>query len=222
MMNENQKKLQMNRGLAIGLSLLIVAAIVITVIAVVSAKRPNPVPSETTTGTTTGTKPQETTTGKKEEPVIAEKISFIAPVSAGNVIGEWSADVPVFSNTMEDYRVHLGVDIKAEAGTPVYAAADGTVESVEFHPMMGQSIVITHADGYKTVYRNMQTRIPTGIEAGTTVKAGDEIGYVGDTALIEIAEEPHLHFEIYKDDISEDPMAHIALAPVDASKDYED
>ena len=119
MMNENQKKLQMNRGLAIGLSLLIVAAIVITVIAVVSAKRPDPAPSETTTGTTTGTKPQETTTGKKEEPVIAEKISFIAPVSAGNVIGEWSADVPVFSNTMEDYRVHLGVDIKAEAGTAV-------------------------------------------------------------------------------------------------------
>jgi murein DD-endopeptidase MepM/ murein hydrolase activator NlpD len=221
MMNEKQKKLQMNRGLAIALSLLVVAAIVITVIAVVSSKRAKPNPNESTTATTQ-TKPAETTTSKKETPVIAEKVSFIAPISIGNVIGKWSADIPVFSNTMEDYRVHLGVDIEADAGTPVYAAADGTVESVEFHPMMGQTVVITHADGYKTVYRNMQTRIPTGIEAGTTVKAGDEIGYVGDTALIEIAEEPHLHFEIYKDDISEDPMAHIALAPVDASKDYED
>lgn len=222
MMNENQKKLQMNRGLAIGLALLIVAAIVITVIAVVSAKRAKPTPDETTTGiTTTQTRPVETTTGKKDEPVIAEKVSFISPVSAGTVIVNWSADVPVFSNTMEDYRVHLGVDIEADAGTPVYAAADGTVESVEFHPMMGQTVVITHADGYKSVYRNMQTTVPEGIEAGASVKAGDEIGYVGDTALVEISESPHLHFEIYKDDVCEDPMNHITLAAIDASVNYE-
>lgn len=221
-MNENQKKLQMNRGLAIGLALLIVAAIVITVIAVVSAKRAKPTPDETTTGiTTTQTRPVETTTGKKDEPVIAEKVSFISPVSAGTVIVNWSADVPVFSNTMEDYRVHLGVDIEADAGTPVYAAADGTVESVEFHPMMGQTVVITHADGYKSVYRNMQTTVPEGIEAGASVKAGDEIGYVGDTALVEISESPHLHFEIYKDDVCEDPMNHITLAAIDASVNYE-
>jgi murein DD-endopeptidase MepM/ murein hydrolase activator NlpD len=223
MMNENQKKLQMNRGLAIGLSLLIVAAIVITVIAVVSAKRAKPIPGETTAGiTTTQTKPTETTTAKKDEPVIAEKVSFISPIQAGAVIGEWSADVPVFSNTMEDYRVHLGVDIGADAGTPVYAAADGTVESVEFHPMMGQTVIITHADGYKSIYRNMQTTVPEGIEAGASVKAGDEIGYVGDTALVEISEAPHLHFEIYRDDVCEDPMDHITLAAIDASKDYED
>ena len=223
MMNENQKKLQMNRGIAIGLAMLVVAAIVITVIAVTSAKRANPTPNETTTGnTTTQAKPAETTTGKKDEAVIAEKVSFISPVSAGTVIGKWSADIPVFSNTMEDYRVHLGVDIEADAGTPVYAAADGTVESVEFHPMMGQTVVITHADGYKSVYRNMQTTVPSGIEAGASVKAGEEIGYVGDTALVEISENPHLHFEIYKDDICENPMDHIALASVDASSDYED
>ncbi len=223
MMNENQKKLQMNRGLAIALSILVVAAIVITVIAVVSSKRAKPSPDETTEAlTTTQTKPVETTTAKKEEPVIAEKVSFISPVSAGTVISQWSADIPVFSNTMEDYRVHLGVDIGADAGTPVYAAADGTVESVEFHPMMGQTVVITHANGYKTVYRNMQTKIPKGIEAGASVKAGDEIGYVGDTALVEISENPHLHFEIYKDDICEDPMTHIELAAIDASADYED
>lgn len=223
MMNENQKKLQMNRGLTMGLALLIVTAIVITVVAVVSAKRAKPTPSETTAAiTTTQKKPAETTTAKKDEPVIAEKVSFIAPVSAGTVIGEWSADIPVFSNTMEDYRVHLGVDIEADAGTPVYAAADGTVESVEFHPMMGQTVVIKHANGYQSVYRNMQTTVPDGIEAGVQVKAGDEIGFVGDTALVEISENPHLHFEIYKDDISEDPMNHFTLASIDASSDYED
>jgi murein DD-endopeptidase MepM/ murein hydrolase activator NlpD len=68
----------------------------------------------------------------------------------------------------------------------------------------------------------MQTNLPENIQAGVSVKAGDEIGYVGDTALVEISENPHLHFEIYKDDASEDPMEHISLVPVDASADYED
>lgn len=223
MMNENQKKLQMNRGLTMGLALLIVTAIVITVVAVVSAKRAKPTPNETTAPiTTTQKKPVETTTAKKDEPVIAEKVSFISPVSAGTVIGKWSADIPVFSNTMEDYRVHLGIDIEADPGTPVYAAADGIVESVEFDPMMGQTVVIEHANGYQSVYRNMQTGVPEGIEAGVQVKAGDEIGYVGDTALIEISENPHLHFEIYKDEICEDPLNHFTLASIDASSDYED
>ncbi len=223
MLNENQKKLQMNRALAIALSILVVAAIVITVVAVISGKRAQSNGDETTTAsTTTQTNPTETTTGKKDEPVIAEKVSFIAPVSAGNVGAKWSADIPVFSNTMEDYRVHLGVDITADAGTPVYAAADGTVEVVEFDPMMGQTVIIAHADGYKTIYRNMQTAIPDEIKAGASVKAGDRIGAVGDTALVEISEEPHLHFEIHKDDVCENPLDHIALTPVDASTDYED
>ncbi len=221
-MNENQKKLQMTRGLALALALLVVTAIVITVIAVVSAKRgekPSTITTESTTTLST-TKPLETTKNP-DTPVVAEKVSFIAPVSVGKISVAWSGDIPVFSNTMEDYRVHLGVDIEAAAGTAVYAAADGTIESVEFHPMMGQTVVITHAEGYKTVYRNLQTAIPDGIEAGKTVKAGDQIGAVGDTALIEIAEEPHLHFEIYKNELCENPMDHITLI-ADASAEYED
>ena len=45
--------------------------------------------------------------------------------------------------------------------------------------------------------------------------------YSGDTALVEIAENPHLHFEICKDGVSENPMDYISLVPVDASADYE-
>jgi murein DD-endopeptidase MepM/ murein hydrolase activator NlpD len=151
-----------------------------------------------------------------------EKVTFVAPMTAGNIIKEWSADIPVFSMTMEDYRLHMGIDVAASAGANVYAVADGTVESVEFHPMMGQTVVIVHADGYKSVYQNMQTSVPSGIKAGVTVKAGDKIGSVGDTALIEISEEPHLHFELYKDGVCENPLAHFTVTPIDPSKNYED
>ena len=107
--------------------------------------------------TTNNTKPEESTKDPDDKPIVADKVSFISPLTNGNISKEWSADIPVFSDTMEDYRVHLGVDLEADAGTPVYAAADGTIESVEFDPMMGQTIVISHANGYKSVYRNLQT-----------------------------------------------------------------
>lgn len=226
-MNQNQKKMQLNRTLSIALSLLVVTAITITVIAVVSARRAKPGDQSTeTTDTSSQTKTTQTTqtteTTSQNSPVIIEKVSFLSPVTVGNVIKEWSADIPVFSSTMEDYRVHLGIDVEAEIGSPVYAVADGTIESVEFHPMMGQTVVIRHADGYQTIYQNMQTAVPNGIEAGASVRAGDEIGYIGDTALLEISEEPHLHFEIYKDDICENPLAHFQITPIDPTTHFED
>ena len=227
-MNQNQKKMRLHRGLSIALALLVVAAICVTIIAVVSSRRAKPGPSDTTGSgkpeqTTNGSQPEETTKNPDDDkPIVADKVSFISPLTNGNISKEWSADIPVFSDTMEDYRVHLGVDLEADAGTPVYAAADGTVESVEFDPMMGQTIVISHANGYKSVYRNLQTKIADGIAAGTVVKAGDEIGAVGDTALVEISQAPHLHFEIYKDDSCENPLTHITVTPIDDETYYED
>ena len=218
----------MNRTLAIALSLLVVVAVCVTAIAVGTAKKEKP-PAQTTSSTSRTSKSTSqssaSTSQTEEKPntsVVVEKVTFVAPMTSGNIIKEWSADIPVFSMTMEDYRLHLGIDVAAAVGAPVFAVADGTVESVEFHPMMGQTVVVVHADGYKSVYQNMQTSVPDGIKAGATVKAGDRIGSVGDTALIEISEDPHLHFELYKDGVCENPLAHFAVSPIDATSDYED
>ena len=230
-MNQNQKKLQMNQTLAIALSLLVVIAVCITAIAVGTAKKEKPPASSSSSTSHTSKTSQSTsqtsqsTSQTEEKPntsVVEEKVTFVSPMTAGNVIKEWAADIPVFSITMEDYRLHLGIDVAASAGSPVYAVADGTVESVEFHPMMGQTVVIVHKDGYKSVYQNMQTAVPSEITAGAEVKAGAQIGSVGDTALIEISEEPHLHFELYKDGNCENPLAHFTVTPISASTDYED
>ena len=228
-MNQNQKKLQMNRALSIALSLLVVVAVCVTAIAVGSAKKNKPNDENSTNSSKSSQSTSRSTTSSAEQEqeqantdVSVGKVTFVSPMTAGNIIKEWSADIPVFSNTMEDYRLHLGVDISAAAGTTVYAVADGTVESVEFHPMMGQTVVISHANGYKSVYQNMQTAVPSGIQTGATVKAGDAIGAVGDTALIEISEDPHLHFELYKGDVCENPLAYFTIKPIDPSTNYED
>ena len=120
---------------------------------------------------------------------------FLSPVS-GVIAKSHSVEIPVYSLTMDDYRTHSGVDIAAEAGTSVRAAAAGTVKEIWDDPMMGKCLSITHKGGAVSIYKNLAAEIPAGIEAGTEVEAGTVIGAVGESALIETAEEPHLHFEL--------------------------
>lgn len=165
-------------------------------------------------------KPETTPAESESEPVslTPEPVSFVSPVS-GAVYGEFSDAVPVFSNTMNDYRTHSGVDVSAAIGDPVRACADGVIDEVFEDPMMGQTVRITHADGFESVYRNLSTVLPEGIVKGAAVKAGQTIGAVGDTALIECEDEPHLHFELLLSGAPVDPSLHVVFSP--AESDYE-
>ena len=114
----------------------------------------------------------------------------------------------VFSNTMKDYRVHLGVDINTEQNAAVNAAADGTVSQIWEDALMGYCIAVIHSGDACTVYKNLAETLPEGIEEGAAVKAGQTIGYVGESAMVEIAEEPHLHFEMTVNGIAVDPLTY--------------
>lgn len=141
---------------------------------------------------------------------------FICPAS-GTLQKEHSVDVPVFSITMEDYRTHNGVDICAAAGSEVVAAADGTVKEIWSDPMMGNCISLSHAGNAVTTYKNIGEQLPDGIEKGVSVHAGDLIATVGDTALEEIAEESHLHFEMTVDGTPVNPKDYISFT---GAQDY--
>ena len=165
-------------------------------------------------------RPTPETEKEETEPVslTPEPVTFTAP-AAGSVYGEFSVAVPVFSNTMNDYRTHAGVDVSAEIGDPVYACADGVIDDVYEDPMMGQTVKISHADGFESVYRNLSAVLPEGIEKGASVRAGQMIGAVGDTALIECEDEPHLHFELLLTGEPVDPSLHVSFTPPES--DYE-
>ena len=137
------------------------------------------------------TEPPQT---EPEEPASVEKI-YVVPVS-GSVMKDYTMDMPVYSLTMNDYRVHNGTDIAAQVGSPVYAFCDGTVSKIYYDPMMGQTVVIDHGDGIESRYQNLQITLADGMEEGAKVNAGDVIGAVGETALIECAEASHLHFSV--------------------------
>lgn len=142
-----------------------------------------------------------TTMTDAEVSQIASQI-VVRPLS-GSTQKAYSMDALVYSETMADWRVHDGLDIAAVSGEQVLAAKAGTVSAVYNDEFYGSTVEITHADGWRTVYSNL-----TGtalVTAGQSVVAGTVIGAVGDTAIAECADAPHLHFEVWHGDSLADP-----------------
>ena len=143
----------------------------------------------------------------------------------GALLQAHSADLQVFSRTMQDYRVHLGVDLATAADAPVLAAADGTVARIWDDPMMGKCVAISHAADSLTVYKNLAVDLPEDIAVGASVSRGQRIGTVGDTALLEVAEEPHLHLEMTVGGLQVNPLDYFpasVLASLEQDASYED
>ena len=160
-------------------------------------------------------------TGDEELPVTVDVRYFVSPV-AGMTSKDFEIDIPVYSLTMNDYRAHTGVHIAASLGSEVVAASSGVVCRVWSDPMMGQSVTIDHGDEIYTTYMNLSPEIAEGITVGAKVTMGQTIGSVGDTSLTEIAEEPHLHFEIKVDGQYADPLDYIAVSDIPENSYYED
>lgn len=173
----------------------------------------------TESGTLSGS---ETTSGPDTD--VSSKLPvFELPVS-GSLSVEHDPDLQVFSPTMKDYRVHLGVDINTADGAAVCAAADGVVEKVWEDPMMGWCIALAHDGDSATYYKNLSGTIAEGIKRGATVTAGQLLGTVGDSAMIEIAQEPHLHFEMTVGGLQVDPAEYFSndvWAELDVDSSYE-
>jgi len=120
------------------------------------------------------------------------------------------------------YRAHLGTDFAAPTGTPIKAAADGTVEAAAFTSANGNYVKIKHNATYTTGYLHM-SKIAPGVKAGTRVKQGQVIGYVGSTGL---ATGPHLCYRFWKNGVQVDALK-VELPPenpikADYAIDYEE
>ena len=107
------------------------------------------------------------------------------------------------SGVPEPKAAHDGVDFVADAGTPVLAAADGKVRTADFSTELGNYIVIDHAEGFSTAYACLAEMQVT---AGDTVESGTQIGTVGSTGM---ATGPHLHLELWQDDVPLDPEPYL-------------
>ena len=135
-----------------------------------------------------------------------EKLNFKAPVS-GEIIKDFAIDNLIYSNTLEEWTTHSGIDIKAEKTSVVVAAENGTIESIKNDPRFGLTITISHEGGFKTIYSNLLTT--EFVTENEVVEKGQTIATVGETASFEVADEPHLHFEIYKNGSPVNPTIYL-------------
>ena len=114
-----------------------------------------------------------------------------------------------YNQTTRDWRVHNGIDLAAETGAEVAAAADGEVYAVFEDDSLGHTVVIRHADGYTTSYACLTENI--AVKAGDRVTAGQTIGYAGESAVVETTLGSHVHFSVSRYEEPLDPAEFLSL-----------
>lgn len=148
----------------------------------------------------TNSKVEEKTENKNVE------LSFSKPVE-GDIVRDFAVDNLIYSNTLQEWTTHTGIDIKADKTTVVKSAEAGTVKTIKNDPRYGLTIIIEHENGFQTVYSNLLTS--EFVVEGEKVEKGQSLGTVGNTAAFEVADESHLHFEILKDSAQVDPSIYL-------------
>lgn len=195
------------------IGVLCVTAIVIGIVSAAQKKNDTPI-DDPVANTPSINEEDDDVSNKTEDPEDTEedkkpqKLSFVSPV-VGEITKSHSLDTPVFSNTLNEWRVHTGIDISVDEGTEVYASAGGVVSKVYSDPFLGKTVEITHDGGIVSVYANLDSG-NVAVKEGDEVNSGALIGYVGDTSLSELADESHLHFGIKVNGVNVNPLDYIS------------
>ena len=131
---------------------------------------------------------------------------FTWPVK-GAVIAGFSVETLAYNETMGDWRTHNGLDLAAQLGTQVLAAANGTVSALYQDDLMGTVVEIDHGQGLVSQYANLAD-VPT-VKVGDAVTTGAVIGSVGETAAAESGRQAHLHYSLLKEGYPVDPADYL-------------
>lgn len=137
------------------------------------------------------------------DPTEKPSIKTGMPLSGETLVG-YTMDSLCYNPTTRDWRVHDGIDIAADAGTPVCAAAAGEVYTVYEDDAMGMTVVLRHEGGYVTTYSSLAEDLK--VEAGDKVTMGQTLGAVSNSAPMESAIGDHVHFSVRCNDQPMDPM----------------
>ncbi len=128
----------------------------------------------------------------KSKNIMLASIPGIQPVKStqANIASGYGYRIhPIYKTTM----MHTGIDFTAPTGTPIYAAGNGVIRSVEMNGRgYGNNVIINHGFGYETLYGHM-SRI--NVRNGQKINRGDIVGFVGNTGS---STGPHLHYEVIR------------------------
>ncbi len=138
-----------------------------------------------------------------------DKVYFLCPVhyNGDMVIRCDSRGDGTFAARRNGRRVHNGIDLLSEIGTPVFACRSGRARVAEQKDGMGNYVILYHQGDFNTTYGHLSA---VGVRNGVFVRQGEFIGRVGKTGNANHPDiQSHLHFEIRKDGIPQDPMEYL-------------
>jgi len=144
-------------------------------------------------------------------PESAQGTGMVWPVANSAAMGDGFGPRGTHPVTGAPNAMHRGIDFSGPTGTPIYASLGGTIIQSKSDCTIGDHrcgggwgnhIIIDHGNGLKTVYAHLST---LNFTAGPVSK-GDVIAGMGDTGS---STDPHLHFEVWKDDVRVDPLGHL-------------
>ena len=151
--------------------------------------------------TATQTTAQTTTEPVTKATQVFKNDSFMLPVNT-DIYRAFSMS-PVYDETMEDWRIHKGVDFSAQAGTDVLSIGNGKVVKVVSDTAYGYYIDIDYGD-FIARYCGLEENI--SVQEGDTVSLGSKLGTLG-AIPSECSDKSHLHLEFFKDEIPIDPIS---------------
>lgn len=141
------------------------------------------------------------------EPSGGERVAFVKPVEATACSVEYEE---IYNNTsLNRWYKHYAVDYAADAGTPVFAMADGTVREISYESVLGNYVVLEHEGGITTLYRFVEPA--SNLKVGDKVTQGQTIATVAEAYGTEYKDGTHLHLEMKLNNVSVDPKDYIDL-----------
>ncbi len=133
-------------------------------------------------------------------------VTYIMLPSDGEIIKHFSDSELLYSKTLADYRTHPALDIKTQIGDDVFSPQNGKVTEIAKDEELGYSVTIDHGNMISKV-SNLSSKID--LKVGDKLNIGQKIGICGDSAQYEIADEPHIHFELKVNGINVNPLEYL-------------
>lgn len=132
------------------------------------------------------------------------KFKLALPFDKKAIITSYSNETPIYSETLHEWACHVGIDFACNKDDEVKAAADGIVVSITTDDLYGTSILVSHTEGFFTLYRGLQSANVTNDEL---IAEGQIIGTAAESVPFEAHMASHIHFELIKDKLSVNPLS---------------
>lgn len=137
---------------------------------------------------------------------VTKTFSIVLPFAKKSVITPFSNETPVYSQTLDEWACHVGIDFSCNAKDEIKSAANGIVKSITEDGVYGKTVIVSHSNGFSTLYRGLDD-INVGVDE--LITEGQIIGTASESVPFEAHMGTHIHFELIKDGTNVNPLSFV-------------